>query len=124
MTEGDRERRDQPPAAGLTTSTPAESDEAGTIRDLLRGAATRDAPPEVDVLHSVQRKIRQRSRGRYFADGWSTTRQPPVSTYLVTSLVMLVIVVLVYLVLSPLAGTPTQVEPPAPVNVVPPQGPR
>jgi hypothetical protein len=120
MTDRDMERRDQPSAAGLSTSTPADSEEAGRIRDLLRGAATRDAPPQVDVLHGVQRKIRQRSRGRYFADGWSTTRQPPVSTYLVTSLVMLVIVVLVYLVLTPLAGTPSRVEPPAPVNVVPP----
>lgn len=99
-----------------------ELDEAGSdsLRDLLRGAAEQDNPPMPDVLSGVQRKIRVRSRGKYFADAWSTARQPPISTYLVTSLVMLAIAVFVYLVLSPLSGAPAKVEPPAPIHVVPP----
>ena len=80
-------------------------------------------PPQVSVLRGVQSKIRQRSRGKYFADGWSTTRQPPVATFLVTSLVMLAVMLFVYLVLSPLSGDAARVEPPAPVNVVPPATP-
>ena len=99
-----------------------EVDESGTdsLRDLLRGAAAQDNPPMPDVLGGVQRKIRVRSRGKYFADAWSTSRQPPISTYLVTSLVMLAIAAFVYVVLSPLSGEPVKVEPPAPINVVPP----
>jgi hypothetical protein len=123
MSDGDREKHDPGRAAeSVTEGVPGESEHArGSIRELLRGAATKDRPPDVDVLHGVQQKIRQRSRGKYFADGWSTTRQPPVSTYLVTSLVMLAIIVFVYLVLSSLSGQPAAVEPPAPVNVVPPE---
>ena len=99
-----------------------ELDESGSdsLRDLLRGAAAQDEPPMPDVLSGVQRKIRVRSRGKYFADVWSTSRQPPISTYLVTSVVMLAIAAFVYVVLSPLRGEPVKVEPPAPINVVPP----
>ena len=90
-----------------------------SLRALLRGAVTEREPRPVDVLHGVQRRIRQRSRGKYFDDGWSTAREPPVSTYLVTSLVMLGIVVFLYFMLSPLVDDAATVEPPAPVNVVP-----
>ena len=72
-----------------------------------------DEPAVPDMLSGVQRKIRARSGGKFFADGWSTTRQPPISTFLVTSLFMLAILVLVYLVLSPLAGAPVEGTAPA-----------
>ena len=74
-----------------------------------------------DVLKGVQRKIRMRSGGKYFADGWSTTRQPPISTFLVTSLVMLMILAIIYLILRPLDTEPVKVHPPAPVNIIPPE---
>jgi hypothetical protein len=71
------------------------------LRDLLRGAL---APPPGTVapnlLHGVQRKLRKRSRGKFYGDGWSTARSPR-STYLVTSLLMLVLIALVFLVLIP-----------------------
>jgi hypothetical protein len=71
------------------------------VRDLLRSAL---APPPgavaPDLLHGVQRKLRRRSRGKFYGDGWSTAHAPR-STYLVTSLVMLVLIAFVFLVLIP-----------------------
>jgi hypothetical protein len=71
------------------------------VRDLLRSAL---APPPgsvaPDLLHGVQRKLRRRSRGKFYGDGWSTARSPR-STYLVTSLLMLVLIGFVFLVLIP-----------------------
>ena len=97
---------------------------AQSIRELLRGAMGQDEPAVPDMLRGVQRKIRARSGGKFFADGWSTTRQPPISTFLVTSLFMLAILVLVYLVLSPLAGAPIENTVPAGADtMVPPNGP-
>jgi hypothetical protein len=70
-----------------------------SVRSLLRRAKIR-RPPEVDLLNGVQRRIRERSRGRFYADGWSR-RTSPTSTYVVTSLLMLVVLSLVYFVLLP-----------------------
>jgi len=111
---------DQDAAAALPPEDEVDDPGSDSLRDLLRGAAEQDNPPMPDVLRGVQRKIRVRSRGKYFADVWSTSRQPPISTYLVTSLVMLAIAAFVYVVLSPLSGEPVKVAPPAPINVVPP----
>ena len=111
------ERDDEPaPPEAVTGSDPTED----SIRELLRGGGQPDAPEMPDVLSGVQRKLRQRSGGKFYADGWSTSRHPPIQTYLVTSLVMLAIVGLVYAVLSPLSGSPLVAEPTAPVKVVPP----
>jgi len=70
------------------------------MRSLLRGAgvrpATADAP---SLLPAVQRKIRQRSRGKFFADGWSTA-QPRVS-YVLIAMIMLLVVVVAYFALGP-----------------------
>jgi hypothetical protein len=71
------------------------------MRDLLRAAL---APPPgsvaPDLLHGVQRKLRRRSRGKFYGDGWSTARSPR-STYLFTSVLMLVLIGFVFLVLIP-----------------------
>ncbi len=122
----DRERQEAPAVpAGETDQTSeasgtdrVETSEDG-IRDLLRGALGKDQPEVPDVLRGVQRKLRQRSRGKFYADAWSTAKQPPINTYLITSLVMLAIVFFVWAVLSPLSGAPASVDPPAPINVVP-----
>jgi hypothetical protein len=70
-----------------------------SVRSILRKAKIKRVP-EVDLLPGVQRRIRERSRGRFYADGWSR-RGSATSTYVVTSLLMLVILVLVYFVLVP-----------------------
>ena len=71
------------------------------IRMLLRRSAgeplsDKDVP---NLLPAVQRKIRQRSRGKFFADGWSTT-QTRVS-YVTISLIMLLILGCAYFALGP-----------------------
>jgi hypothetical protein len=101
-------------------SGPRESDPGSSkMRELMRGAleAKGSAP---DLLGGVQKKLRQRSRGKFYGDRWSTTNQPPIQTYLVTSLLMLAVLAIAYAVLSPLSGE-AKVTPmtPAPVRVVP-----
>ena len=70
------------------------------VRSLLRSLLRVSSSSPVSVLPGVQRKIRQRSHGKFYADGWSTGGSPP-STYIVTSVVMLVVMVVAYFVLSP-----------------------
>ncbi len=89
----------------------AALDEAGgsvldevDVRELLRSAL---APPKgavaPELLQGVQRRIRTRSRGKFYGDGWSTAKSPR-STYLITSLLMLVLIGLVFFVLVPWGG--------------------
>ncbi len=71
------------------------------LREIMRSAL--DRPPESgapNILGGVQKKLRVRSRGKFYADGWSTAPTPR-STYLVTSLLMLVLIALVFVVLIP-----------------------
>jgi hypothetical protein len=97
----DVEDRDQEPER---ESTPRLDEDE--VRSLLRQAMRVDRRKPVSVLPGVQRKIRQRSRGKFYADGWSTGRSPS-STYIVTSLVMLMVLAVIYLALVPGGwGTP------------------
>jgi len=89
----------------------------GALRSALKGV---DEPPP-DLLSGFQRKLRERSRGKFYADGWSTSRHPPINTYLITSLLMLAVVGVVYALLAPLSGEPLPVEnEPQPVQVISP----
>jgi hypothetical protein len=60
----------------------------------------------VDVLRGVQDRLRERSGGKFYGDGWSTTRHPPFSTFFITSLMMLAVVAIIYAILVPLVGDP------------------
>jgi len=101
----------------LESPDPGEPDES--LRSMLRGAL-RQEEPAPDMLAGVQKKIRERSRGKFYADGWSTAKHPPFNTYLITSLLMLVILGLSYALLSPLVGSPEPVRnQPAPVQLIP-----
>ncbi len=96
-----------------------ESEPDDSLRSLLRGAMREDviAP---DVLAGVQKKIRERSGGKFYADGWSTAKHPPLNTYLVTSLLMLAVLGISYALLSPLVGNPEPVRnQPVPVQIIP-----
>jgi hypothetical protein len=117
MTEqDDPDREPQSPVEELDAA------DSERLRALVRGAMRREQAPEVDVLRGVQRKIRQRSGGKFYSDGWSTAKHPPISTYLLTSLMMLAIIIFVYVLLTPLVGEPVDVDnQPAPVRVVPPR---
>lgn len=91
------------------------------IRSLVKRAAASEREP-VDLVAGFQRKLRKRSGGKFYADGWSTSKQPPIMTYLITSLIMLIVVAAVYVVLRPFAGEPATVPmEPAPVHVLPPR---
>jgi hypothetical protein len=97
-----------------------DADETDKMRDLLRGAMREEggAPSERQFLRGVQKRLRDRSGGKFYADEWSTARRPTY-TYLWTSVVMLVIVLLVYAVMTSLSGEAVEIEnTPAPVQIV------
>ena len=54
---------------------------------------------DVELLASVQRKLRKRSKGKFYGDGWSTS-QSRVS-YALIAAVMLVTIAAVWLALGP-----------------------
>lgn len=59
-------------------------------------------PPPVDegaLLEGVQAKLRKRSRGKFYGDGWSTNRSHV--SYAVVAALMLVTIVVVYVALGP-----------------------
>jgi hypothetical protein len=99
---------DDKPGGASGASPPPEEDlpaepvlDEVDVRDLLRGAL-RPPPGSVapSLLRGVQRRIRTRSRGKFYGDGWSTSRAPR-STYMFTSLIMLALLALIFLVLIP-----------------------
>jgi hypothetical protein len=71
------------------------------MRALLKRALSADAvakePP--DLLRAVQRRIRKRSRGKFFGDGWSTSQAR--IGYVLVALVTLLLVVVAYYGLGP-----------------------
>lgn len=75
------------------------------LKEALRGALQ---PPPGSVapslLRGVQKRLRVRSRGKFYGDGWSTAESPK-TTYLVTSVLMLVLVALIFLILVPWSST-------------------
>ena len=108
MSEADPKREEEdpegpPPDPDLDEDAKAVLDEVD-VRDLLRSAL---APPPgavaPELLRGVQKRIRARSRGKFYGDGWSTAKSPR-STYLITSLLMLALIGLVYFVLVPWGG--------------------
>ena len=83
---------------------PEEDDlpDSGRFKALLRRAVEAPPPPpKVDLLSGVQQRLRDRSQGKFFADGWSTREENPRFTYLITAIVMLTLVLLAYFSLVP-----------------------
>ncbi|MEZ4222744.1 MAG: hypothetical protein R3B13_17520 [Polyangiaceae bacterium] len=119
------EASESPPESEPPASSDGDLDEdSDALRALLRGALDDDAPkePSTDLLRGVQDKLRKRSGGKFYADGWSTARHPPTMTYLWTSLVMLAVVFVAYAILSSLVDEAKEVDnEPAPVQLVPPK---
>jgi len=66
-------------------------------RALSTDAIAKDAP---DLLRGVQKRIRKRSGGKFFGDGWSTT-QTRVS-YVLVALVTVLLVAVAYYALGPM----------------------
>lgn len=68
----------------------------------LPDAAAAKEPSEQDraLLLAVQKKLRQRSKGKFYADGWSTSQSRV--NYALVAGVMLVVIVAVYLAMGPM----------------------
>ena len=70
-------------------------------RSLGQASVDRDAP---DLLVGVQRKLRQRSRGKFYGDGWSTTNTR--TSYVLISVAMLIVLAVAYFALGPVSILP------------------
>jgi hypothetical protein len=88
----------------MTNPQDPDEEERSTaaLRHLLKRSLSEEAiakdPP--DLLPGVQRRIRKRSRGKFFADGWSTTQTR--ASYVLIGITTLLLVVLAYWMLSPI----------------------
>ena len=92
--------RPEPLDEELSEAELAELDASPALSTLLkRSFAEADDVPDAELLASVQRKLRTRSKGKFYGDGWSTTGSR--LNYTVIALVMLATVVAVYLALGP-----------------------
>jgi len=77
---------------------PAKDDPMAAL--LKRSLAGTSDDKQPSILVGVQRRIRKRSRGKFFADGWSTT-DARVSHALI-ALAMLLVLVIAYFALGPI----------------------
>ena len=91
---------------GVESGRPSLPGDGDPMKALLRRSLTTSAGGggttdvrEGQILRGVQRKIRQRSKGRFFADGWATGTRV---NYLLVALVMLLILVVAFVGLGPL----------------------
>lgn len=93
----DEEKKNDTKSEEETDAPLDEVEMRDVLRRALRPPAGAVAP---ELLEGVQKKLRTRSRGKFYGDGWSTARSPR-STYLVTSVLMLVLIGFVFLILLP-----------------------
>jgi hypothetical protein len=78
---------------------PSDDDpESQAVRALLKRSLARDAEDAPDLLPGIQRRLRKRSRGKFFADGWSTANTR--TTYLLMGLSTILLVALAYIALG------------------------
>ncbi len=115
---------DPPSGAPAEGAGALDENAESELKHLLKGALEAAPPPESDVLRGVQKRLRARSGGKFYADEWSTARRPTY-TYLWTSVLMLVIVCFVYVMMATLGSVPHAVDnTPAPVRIVFPKPPQ
>jgi len=76
--------------------------EEAQVRDLLKRALSHESLEQgaPDLLAGVQRRIRRRSRGKFFGDGWSTGQAR--IGYVLVALVTLLLVLVAYYALGPM----------------------
>ncbi len=74
------------------------------MRALLKRSLAKTEPePHKPILREVQRKLRVRSKGKFFSDGWSTTAAK--MNYALVAVLMLLIVAIAYFALGPMGFT-------------------
>lgn len=101
---------------GEAPSAPPDDELSQWMRRAFSPEQNDDAP-RVDVLGGVQRRLRERSGGKFYKDGWSTTRHAPFATYFITALLMATAVLLVYAIVTPIIPDPVPTQ--RPVQIVP-----
>lgn len=81
---------------------PVDEPESQAMRDLLKRSLSGDALGigAPNLLPGVQKRIRRRSSGKFFGDGWSTTQAR--TSYVLVALVTLLLVGLVFFALGPM----------------------
>ena len=92
-----------PKGSNDADDSPSDSEESDAMRALLKrslGGESAQAP----LLRGVQKKIRRRSKGKFYADGWSTTDAKV--NYALVAIIMLALIAVVYFVLGPTGIAP------------------
>ncbi len=116
-----RPSESQPPDSLPPESQRSSMDDQELKLLMRRALGEADEHSSVDVLSGVQQRLRERSEGKFYGDGWSTSRHPPFATYFITSLMMLAIVAIIYAILTPVVGDPIELPTePKPVQIIPP----
>ena len=72
--------------------------DADPMRKLLKRSVSADGANQ-PLLAEVQRKLRARSKGKFYGDGWSTTQEK--ISYALVATIMLVVIALAYFALGP-----------------------
>lgn len=82
-----------------------DSKDDDAMRALLKRAsdAGAAATPEPNLLRGVQKKLRTRSKGKFYADGWSTSQSR--INYGLVAVAMLVVIAVAYFALGPMGIT-------------------
>ena len=81
---------------------PRDSKDDLAISQLLKKSLAKEEPeeaPKESMLPNVQRKLRQRSKGKFYGDGWSTSQSK--LNYALVAVIMLVVIAVCYLALGP-----------------------
>jgi hypothetical protein len=78
---------------------PSDDDpESQAVRALLKRSLAQDAHDAPDLLPGIQRRLRRRSRGKFFGDGWSTAQTR--TSYVLVGLMTILLVALAYIALG------------------------
>jgi hypothetical protein len=95
-------------AADVAADAIAEEESPALAALLKRSLSTDEdegqaAAKERELVTNVQRKLRHRSKGKFYADGWSTTQSR--LNYALVAAIMFITIVAVYFALGPMGVT-------------------
>ena len=79
---------------------PKEDDAMSALLKRSLAAKEPAPPPPKDFLRGVQKRIRTRSRGKFYGDGWSTSSSRV--SYMVVAVAMLLVIAIAYFALGPM----------------------
>ena len=85
---------------------PQDSQDSEAIRALLKRSIDvgSTVSQSTDLLGGVQKKLRLRSKGKFYADGWSTTQSR--INYMLVAIAMLIVIAVAYFALGPTGIAP------------------